>query len=282
MTPVLEATDVTVAFGGLVALLNVNLAVAPREVVAVVGPNGAGKTTLLNAISGLVPRSGSIRFRGEAVRRGDARAMARLGMARAFQHPQLIETESAIANAAGGAHLRSGYGPADQIARWLKVQRREEALAKQARDMLNHAEISDDDLSRSVSALPHGARKRIDIVRALMREPILLVLDEPTSGMGEAERRAVQELLTWIRSNHDLAILLVEHHMDVVRAVADRVVALDAGSVLMDGPASDVLDSKEFQTASLGKTKASPEATDQRMEARAAQPNAHRRLLPGL
>lgn len=249
----LEAIDVSVVFGGIHALTNVNFGVATEQVVAVVGPNGAGKTTLLNAVCGLIAMSGSLAIHGEVVESVNARTLARKGLSRSFQHPQLIEDETALENVLCGSHLRSNVGVVAHITKWRSSNEFKEALNTQATDLLLRAQLSRNELSRPVSQLPHGVRKRIDIARALMREPSVLIMDEPTSGMGLSERVAVQELVTWARAERPLAIVLVEHHFDVVRELADEVVVLEAGGVLLKGGIAEVFESDVFLAASVGK-----------------------------
>jgi ABC-type branched-subunit amino acid transport system ATPase component len=251
---VLAATDVSVSFGGLRAVTGVDIAVERREVVAVIGPNGAGKTTLLNAISGLVPMTGELAIDGVRPKAVKPQVLARLGLGRSFQSPQLIEHENAIENVVCGAHLRSGYNSAEQIFRRRQVYRRERLLAEEARDLLAQMGLGSSELNRPVVQLTHGTRKRVDIARALMARPKLLLMDEPTSGMGGEERRLIKDLVQSIRGTMDTAVLMVEHHMDVVRAVCDRAVAMQTGSVLMAGPVAAVLESDTFVVASLGRS----------------------------
>jgi ABC-type branched-subunit amino acid transport system ATPase component len=253
---VLSASSLVVNFGGLRAVAGVDLHVAEGEIVAIVGPNGAGKTTVLNAVSGFVPMSGQVAIRGVRPRTVHPRALARLGLARSFQTPQLIESESAVTNVVCGAHMRAGYAAWEQVFRVFKVQRREKALAEEARDFLRQAHIPERDQDRPVTQLTHGMRKRIDIARALMARPILLLMDEPTAGMGSEERAAVEQMTKVIRQELGTAILMVEHHMDVVRAIADRVVAMQTGTLLKVGTPDEVLESDEFVVASLGRNAA--------------------------
>jgi ABC-type branched-subunit amino acid transport system ATPase component len=254
--PALEATDIQVNFGGLRAVDGVDVRVAQGEIVAIVGPNGAGKTTVLNAISGFVPMTGSVAVHGEHPRTIHPRALATLGLARSFQTPQLIEQEDAIQNVACGAHLRAGYTSWDQVFRRMRVQRRERELRDEARSYLEHAHIAEADMTRPVGQLTHGMRKRVDMARALMSRPRLLVMDEPTAGMGAEERSIVEDMAQAIRSDSGAAVLMVEHHMDVVRAIADRVIAMQTGTVLKVGTPEEVLESDEFVVASLGRAAA--------------------------
>jgi branched-chain amino acid transport system ATP-binding protein len=256
ISALLQASDVHVAYGKVEAVRAVSLDVFENEIVTIIGANGAGKTTLLNAISGLVPMSGDLVVAGHRPKAVQPQILARLGLARSFQAPQLIEQENAIENVVCGAHLRSGYGSVDQIFRRQRVYRRERELAGEARELLSQVGLLSSEIEGPVAQLTHGTRKRIDIARALMARPKLLVMDEPTSGMGLEERHLVEEMVRSIRRHLGAAILMVEHHMDVVRAVADKAVAMQTGSVLMVGGVSDVLGSDEFVIASLGRAAA--------------------------
>ena len=254
--PVLTARDVCVRFGGLLAVEDVTVSVGEREIVSVVGPNGAGKTTLLNAISGLVPMTGAIEVGGSATRAGDAKLLARLGLARSFQSPQLIEHENAIENVLLGAHLRAGYASWAQVFRRRHVLNRERDLVREATELLAEAELSGHDVLRPVVHLTHGMRKRIDIARAMMSRPRILLMDEPTAGMGAEERTVVEQMMLRTRDTLGTSILTVEHHMDVVRRVADRVVAMKTGAILRVGTPLEVLVSEEFMVAAVGRAAA--------------------------
>jgi ABC-type branched-subunit amino acid transport system ATPase component len=260
--PVLDASAVSVHFGGIRALNEVDLVVPKQSIVVVIGPNGAGKTTLLNALTGVVPMTGTVRCKGIEVSPVSGRNMAKIGVARSFQHPQLVERASVIENVLCGAHVRWRMNPIDQIFRRRRLRRLERSAIGAATALLRRAAIDAADWGRPVSELPHGERKRIDIVRALMREPDLLIMDEPTSGMGEAEREIVAGLIAAIRDDDGASVLVVEHHMDVVRRVADTVMVLEVGRVARLGPASDVLaaEATAAEAATAGTNAANGEA----------------------
>jgi branched-chain amino acid transport system ATP-binding protein len=251
---VLTAQGISVRFGGLVAVREVSLELAAAEIVSVVGPNGAGKTTLLNAISGLVPMTGVLSVDGAVIASGDAKRVARAGVARSFQSPHLIEHDSALENVLLGAHLRAGHAPWEQVLRRWRTNGIERQLRDEASDLLAEAELGGHDVVRPVSELTHGMRKRVDIVRALMSRPRILLMDEPTAGMGSAERDVIERLMRHARDAHATTVLTVEHHMDVVRRTADRVVAMQTGAVLRSGSVLEVLQSEEFMAATVGRT----------------------------
>jgi branched-chain amino acid transport system ATP-binding protein len=252
-SPLLAIRDLDVRFGGLRALSEISVDIYRSEVVAVVGPNGAGKSTLLNAISGLLGDSvsGEVTLSGKSVLHSHPAAIAAAGVARSFQNPPLIESETVLQNILLGAHLRLRYRMVDQIVRRRTVGAREREATQLAITVLELAGLARV-IDRPVAGLPYGSRKIIDIARTLMSSPKLLLLDEPTSGLDVHERELVQNLLMELRKSTELAILFVEHHMDIVRATADRVIGLQAGAVLAVGTAVEVLDSQAFRSSVVG------------------------------
>lgn len=249
--PTLLVRDLSVRFGGVFAVDSVDFEVHEGELLAVIGPNGAGKTTLLNAISRLVPSSGQITFRDHALNRRNASTLAGLGIGRSFQDPQLVEQYSVLDNVLCGAHTSLSYGLGAQLFRNRKVRRAELQAIDRARALLVFAAI-DQYENTVVSQLSYGVRKLVDIVRAMVNGPRLLLLDEPSSGLDSAERSSLAEMLLRLREGSPVAMLVVEHHMDLVRTVASRLLALQGGEVLMTGTPSDVLRSTEFRNALLG------------------------------
>jgi branched-chain amino acid transport system ATP-binding protein len=243
---------VRVAFGGVLALENITVTIERGNVTAIVGPNGAGKTTLLNVISGLTRISaGAVTVLGHATGRKGAAAISRLGVGRSFQNPPLIEADSVIRNLLCGARAVYGYSMLAEVFLPLRVHRRELMSVEHAEQICEFADLTA--VARApVRSLPYGTRKRVDIARALMSRPELLLLDEPTSGLDASERPAVVSMLERLRSDGHTTVVLVEHHMDLVRAVATHVVGLQAGAVLAFGRPSEVLDSERFRSAIVG------------------------------
>jgi branched-chain amino acid transport system ATP-binding protein len=259
--PLLSLRDVTVAFGGVAALSGLTFDVDAHDIVAIVGPNGAGKSTTLNAVSGLVREhaTGQIFLEGRPVLGKAAIAIARAGVGRSFQDPPLIDTETVVENVLLGEHLRLGYRMVDQIFRPRHVERVEKEARSRAMSLLEFAGLVD--LSdRVVGSLSYGTRKLIDIARAMMSGPRLLLLDEPTSGLDADEQAAVGRILIELHRTTPVTILVVEHHMDVVRTVANKVVGMAVGSALSIGTPEEVLDSDEFRSAIMG-GKAAPGAS---------------------
>lgn len=245
--------NVSVSYGGIKALSGIDLTVGMHEFMAVIGPNGAGKSTLLNAVSGLSRGSvgGSIQMFGTVVSNRRADRITRLGIGRSFQDPPLIDEATVLENVLGGAHLRLGYNTFDQLWRRRLVRREETAWQAVAMSILELCAL-EREANKKASSLPYGSRKLVDIARAFVARPGLVLLDEPTSGLDTAGQQRVVSLLTAIRDRQNPAMLVVEHHMHLVRAIADRVVGLQAGSVIAVGTPSEVLDSAEFRAAVVG------------------------------
>ena len=242
--------ELTVRFGGIVALDQVSLEVDPREVVGLIGPNGAGKTTLFNAITGFVrPSRGRIGWRGRPLEGHRAHDLGRLGIARTLQSVGLCRGLTAVENVACGAQpeLRAGLGSAiGGLWRSSREERRVERDARALLGALGVAEWSD----RLPDALPYGGQKRVALARALLGGPQLLLLDEPASGLAEAEMEDLSARIQALRAQ--MSVLLVEHHMDFVMATCDRIVVLNFGEVVAGGTPEEIRASPEVTAAYLG------------------------------
>jgi branched-chain amino acid transport system permease protein len=255
--PLLEVADLTVRFGGLVALRAVGLSVPARAVVAVIGPNGSGKSTLFNVVTGLVAAErGRVRFAGEEIRGMRPHAVLERGIARTFQNIRLFPNLTVLENVMIGMHARLGTGPVGALLR-LPASRREEAAAReQALAILslfgNRLLPRADHLAGSLS---YANRRRTEIARALASRPKLLLLDEPTAGMNPAE---TLELADQIQSlaRYGLTILLIEHKLDVVAMLADNVVVLDHGEKIAEGAPETVRRDEAVIRAYLGRSAA--------------------------
>ena len=248
----LAVEGVSMRFGGVTALEDVSFDVASGAICGLIGPNGAGKTTLFNCISRLyVPNAGSIHFDRRPLASFSRHEIAALGIARTFQNVALFSTMSTRDNVRVGAHaLARGGFLANALA--LPLSRREERrLAERADALIEEfrlASVAD----RAVGELPFGVRKRVELARALAIGPKLLLLDEPAAGLNHEEVDALSEEIRAIRDRRGVAILLVEHHMNLVMRVSDQVVALDFGRVIADGAPNEVRANPEVVRAYLG------------------------------
>src|SRR5277367_448092 len=255
--PLLEVSDLTVRFGGLVALRSVELSVPAQTVVAVIGPNGSGKSTLFNVVTGVVPTGrGNIRFAGEAIGRLRPHEILERGVARTFQNIRLFPNLTVIENVMIGMHARLDTGPIGALLR-LPGNRREEAAAREhAREILslfgNRLLPRADHLAASLS---YANRRRTEIARAIATQPKLLLLDEPTAGMNPAETLELADQIQSLNRN-GLTILLIEHKLDVVAMLADQVIVLDHGEKIAEGPPEAVRRDEEVIRAYLGRSAA--------------------------
>jgi branched-chain amino acid transport system ATP-binding protein len=254
-----QATDVTVTFGGVRALAGVTATVGALEVAAIVGPNGAGKTTLLNAASGLLQTrvGGTIEFLGQPIGGLSGSQVARLGLGRSFQHPPLLEDETVLENILLGANLHLPFGlPAQLFTPW-RTRRLEREERERARALLDFVGLSHLAEERA-GGLPYGARKLADIIRAIFLSPSMLALDEPTSGLDSGEQEKVTELVQTLAGMRRMTLLLVEHHMSIVRACASQVLGMAAGRVIATGTPAEVFDSAEYRDAVVGAKRDEP------------------------
>lgn len=231
--PILEAKDLHVAFNGVKAADGVSLSIHDGEFLAIIGPNGSGKTTVLNLCTGYVrPKSGSVHLDGRDITRLEPRSIARLGVARAFQIPQLFSAQRVIDNMMLALAAKSGL--------WTAVRPLEtEARRAEAEELLGLVGLADDK-NRISSTLPEGHRKLLDIAVALALKPRLLLLDEPTSGVSALERFPLMEALMGALRQRQITALFVEHDMDVVARYASRVLVWNAGQIMAEGHPDDV------------------------------------------
>jgi branched-chain amino acid transport system ATP-binding protein len=245
---VLEVRNVAKSFGSLIAVRAVSLAVQKAELRAIIGPNGAGKTTLFNVISGFYPPStGNISFDGRDITGLPAYKRAALGMARTFQITEIFPELSVFENVRIGAETAAGYRLHAWIGRAAKAD-----IARRVEETLKLAAL-DSKADRLVGELSHGDQRAAEIATALALRPHLLLLDEPTAGMGDQETYEITKLIRRLHGDHSYTIILIEHDMRVVFHLADRISVLDQGSLLAEGTPEEIAGNEAVQAAYLGK-----------------------------
>jgi branched-chain amino acid transport system ATP-binding protein len=255
-TPLLELDKLSLAFGGLRALSDLDLRVNDREIVSVIGPNGAGKTSVFNVITGVYrPTAGDIRFAGESIAGRRPDRITRRGIARTFQTLRLFQNMSVKENVKSATYGNTHASPLEAILRLPRARREEREVDALAEEVLSFfgERLTGYRWNQPAYVLSYANRRRLEIARALATRPRLLLLDEPAAGMNPNETHEVTELIGRLRDELGLAILVIEHDMHVVEGISDRVVALDHGVKLVEGTFDTVATHPGVVEAYLGR-----------------------------
>jgi ABC-type branched-subunit amino acid transport system ATPase component len=248
----LDVSGVSVTFGGLRAVREASLHVESGEILGLIGPNGAGKSTLLNSISGFVlPSSGTVTLDGQRLSGRPMDEIAASGIGRVFQHPELIADLSIRENLAIACHGVLTYGTLAEMFALPSARRQEEAAWAEVDRVVAQLGLTDS-ADRPVGKLPYGHRKLVELGRALLMRSRVVLLDEPVAGLNDIEIRRLIEILNVLRSELRLAVILVEHNMAFVAQVCDRLVVLDAGTVIASGIPETVLRDPLVMSSYLG------------------------------
>lgn len=249
---ILETKDLSISFGGLKAVSDVNLHVDEGELLGLIGPNGAGKTTLFNMLSGVyTPTSGDIILDGERVNGISPDKLSKLGVARTFQNIRLFDNLTVLDNVKLAMNQYMEYGVLTGIFRLPKFWKEENDATEKAKEILRLFNL-EKYFRAFAGSLPYGEQRKLEIARAMATRPKLLLLDEPAAGMNESETKDLMDSIALIREKTGVSILLIEHDMNLVLGISDRLVVLNYGEILAEGDPQEVIADKEVVRAYLG------------------------------
>ena len=257
MNPVLNISNLTMDFGGLRALDNVDLRIEPGQIVALIGPNGAGKTTLFNCITGIYnPTKGNVELtspEGKTSRLNGLKPnkVTEKGMARTFQNIRLFQNMTVLENVMIGRHCRMHAGIPGALFRNPGTRREEKQVVADSYRILEKFRLAQY-VNEFAKNLPYGAQRRLEIARAMATEPFLLLLDEPAAGMNARETAELDEMIEQLRKEENISILLIEHDMKLVMSLSDRIYVVDYGKKIAEGTPDEVSKNSEVIKAYLG------------------------------
>ncbi|MCQ2518920.1 MAG: ABC transporter ATP-binding protein [Lachnospiraceae bacterium] len=250
--PVLEVNNLSISFGGLRAVDDLNITINKGELYGLIGPNGAGKTTAFNLLTGVYkPNEGIVKLDGEDITGKSTIEINKAGIARTFQNIRLFKDLSVLDNVKVGLHNQYEYSTLTSIFRLPKYFKTEKEMDAKAMELLKVFDL-DGSANLKASQLPYGKQRKLEIARALATNPKLLLLDEPAAGMNPNETKELMDTISFIRKEFDMTVLLIEHDMKLVAGICERLTVLNFGRVLAEGPTSEVLNNPEVITAYLG------------------------------
>lgn len=248
----LSVKDITVRFGGIVALDSVSFDVPRNKVCGLIGPNGAGKTTLFNCLSRLYQyQSGDLVFDGESITQTPVHAMSKIGIGRTFQNLAMFRTMTVRQNVMVGAHARSDGGFISNMLKTPAARAEEKKMIADADSLLVYLKLAEY-ADRAVGDLPFGIQKRVEFARALASKPKMLLLDEPAAGLNHSELSDLANFIRTVRDEMGITVLLVEHHMNLVMEVSDWIVVLNFGKKIAEGTPDEIQRNPEVIRAYLG------------------------------
>lgn len=260
VAPLLEMRNLSLQFGGLLAIDQVSTSLQRHELLALIGPNGAGKSSILNCINGYYqPTSGSLIYDGQDIAGLAPHRLAALGVSRAFQMVELVPHMTVLENVMVGRHIHTRAGWVSSMIFWGAAEREQIRHREAAEEILELMEL-DPYRSRRIGDLAYGTQKLVGVARALAMEPRLLLLDEPCSGMSRQEKEDLARFLLRIRHEKPAAMIWVEHDMQMVQDLADRVVVLDHGRTIFDGPPNQAFQDPGVVEAYVGRPILAPAA----------------------
>lgn len=248
----LTIEHITKRFGGIVALNDISFEVKPREIHGIIGPNGAGKTTMFNIITGIYPPTeGNLTMNGESLLGVTPHTAAQRGIARTFQNIRLFSNLTAYDNLVTSCSKHIGYSILDGLFRTKKYRQQEKEIKEKVERALEYIGLTDIK-DQMAGNLPYGQQRRLEIARALVTDPILLLLDEPAAGMNEDESARLSQIIRKISTDNDLTTIVIDHHMDVIMDVCEQITVFNFGSKLAEGTPREIQSNPQVKEAYLG------------------------------